>query len=297
MNVGLHQGSALSPFLFVVVMDVLSESLNDNKVREMLYADDIALLADNEALLQHRIEVWQKEIERKGLRVNAKKTQVLLSVRKESESVNTYDRSGVKLSQVNHFRYLGSVISENGGCLDDVKTRVRAAWSKWKDMSGIVCDRKMPERLKVKVYKTVIRPVLLYGCQLWALKKCEGELLERTEMRMLRWMLGVRRLDKISNERIRKRAGVVGLKEKMQEYRLRWLGHVHRMDECNPVKDVWITSVEGKRLQGRPRLRWRDVVVRDMCDRGLCIADASDRERWQKNIRSGESQHMFPCTV
>ncbi|KAG1665515.1 Glutamate receptor ionotropic, kainate 2 [Nymphon striatum] len=56
---------------------------------------------------------------------------------------------------------------------------------------------------------------------------------------------------------------------KMSEYRLRWLGHVQRMDVCNPVKDAWIRDVSGQRPSGRPRLRWRDVVTKDMNERGL----------------------------
>ncbi|KAG1714242.1 DNA (cytosine-5)-methyltransferase 1 [Nymphon striatum] len=57
----------------------------------------------------------------------------------------------------------------------------------------------MQERLKVKVYKTVIRPVLLYGCELWAVRKFERDMIERTEMQMLRWMFGIKRLDRVKN--------------------------------------------------------------------------------------------------
>ena len=107
--------------------------------------------------------------------MNAKKMEVIVSVCKGSESVNLHDRSGERLNRVCSFKYLSSVISEDGGCVQDVKARVRAAWMKFRDMSGIVCDRNMPERLWVKVYKTVIRRVFFYGCELWAVRKCEKE--------------------------------------------------------------------------------------------------------------------------
>ncbi|KAG1683043.1 hypothetical protein GQR58_010303 [Nymphon striatum] len=72
----------------------------------------------------------------------------------------------------------------------------------------------------------------------------------------------------------------------MSEYRLRWLGQVQRMDVCNPVKDAWIRDVSGQRPRGKPRLRWRDVVTKDMNERGLCINDVYDKVLWRAGIRS-----------
>ena len=58
-------------------------------------------------------------------------------------------------------------------------------------------------KVKGKVYRTVVRPALMYGAETWALKKAQEKKLEVAEMRMLRWMCGVTKLDKIINERIR----------------------------------------------------------------------------------------------
>ena len=65
------------------------------------------------------------------------------------------------------------MISENGGCIEEVRHRVAAGWGKWLEMSGIVCDRRMPIMLKMAVYETVFRPVLMYGSETWALRKGE----------------------------------------------------------------------------------------------------------------------------
>ena len=85
-----------------------------------------------------------------------------------------------------NFRYLGSVIHAHGESEEDIKARIAAAWKKWKELSGVLCDRRMPTGVKGKVYRTMIRPVLIYGSEAWTLRRREEERLERTEMRMLR---------------------------------------------------------------------------------------------------------------
>ena len=73
----------------------------------------------------------------------------------------------------------------------------------WKKCSGVLCDKKMPVKLKGKVYRTVVRPAMLYGAETWATTKRQESRIEVNEMRMLRWMCGVTRKDKIRNEHIR----------------------------------------------------------------------------------------------
>ena len=69
------------------------------------------------------------------------------------------------------FKYLGSEIAVEGGSLMAVKQRITAAWSKWREVTRTICDKKMLLKLKCKVYKTVIRPALLYGSECWAVDK------------------------------------------------------------------------------------------------------------------------------
>ena len=77
--------------------------------------------------------------------------------------------------------------------------------------------------LKAAVYKTIIRPVLMYGRETWALRMAEQNWLERTEMRMLRWMIGIKRIEKVRTEEISGRAGVANIGEEIREPRLGWL--------------------------------------------------------------------------
>ena len=67
----------------------------------------------------------------------------------------------------------------------------------------------------------------------------ERNLLERTDMRMLRWMTGIKRIEKIRNEEVKARAGVSNISEKIREARLRWLGHVERKSDEDVVMRTW----------------------------------------------------------
>ena len=83
---------------------------------------------------------------------------------------NGHGRDAVKIrgeepQRVHHFKYLGSGVEETGGMTREVTQRVSAAWRNWKRCSGVLCDRRMPVKLKGKVYKTVVRPALLYGAE------------------------------------------------------------------------------------------------------------------------------------
>ena len=103
---------------------------------------------------------------------------------------------GEELERVTHFKYLGTSMEEEGGMETEITKRVGAGWRNWKKCSGVLCDRTMPVKLKGKVYKTVIRPAMLYGAETWATTKRQEKRIKVTEMRMLRWMCGVTRKNK-----------------------------------------------------------------------------------------------------
>ena len=83
---------------------------------------------------------------------------------------------------MDHFKYLGSEMEAEGGSWKAVMQRVKIAWMKWREMSGIICDRKIPRKLKSKIYRTVLRLVRLYGAKCWTMRKKEDNLLRRAEM-------------------------------------------------------------------------------------------------------------------
>ena len=98
---------------------------------------------------------------------------------------------------------------------------MQAGWCKWREASGVLCDRRVPLRLKGKYYSTVVRPAMTYSSECWAVKKTHEQKLRAAEMKMLRMMCGVTKRDRVRNEYIRGSVGVASIEDKMAQSRLR----------------------------------------------------------------------------
>ena len=132
-------------------------------------------------------------------------------------------------------------------------------------------------KLKGKLYTTVVRPALLSGAETWEVTWGQEARLEVNEMRMLRWICGVTRRDKIRNEHIIGTTRVVQASNKITEKRLKWYGHVRRMKETHIVRRMLDVEIPGKRRRGRPNLRWKDACKRDMTEMGLKEDNTANR--------------------
>ena len=164
---GLHQGSALSPLLFVIIIDVITEEIEEETPWTMLFADDLALCDPDREMMELRLERWRECMDNNGLKVSGVKTEHLQTTA-DSDPVRMKrytEAKIVNLPTVQSFKYLGSTIDRGGGASKDVDNRVTKAWSKWRELSGVICDKKIPTNLKLLIYQTVIRPTLLYGCE------------------------------------------------------------------------------------------------------------------------------------
>ena len=126
-----------------------------------------------------------------------------------------------KVPKVKEFKYLRSTVQESGSCEREVKKRVQAGWNGWRKVSGVICDRRLPVRVKGKVYSSVVRPAMVYGLETVAVTKKQMEEMEIAEMKMFRFAMGVTRKDKIRNEYIRVTVKIEQLQMKMREGRLR----------------------------------------------------------------------------
>ncbi|KAK3566282.1 hypothetical protein QTP86_030576 [Hemibagrus guttatus] len=233
VEVGLHQGSALSPFLFAIVMDQLSEEVRQESPWTMMFADDIVICSESREQLEENLKRWRFALERRGMKVSGSKTEYMCV--NEREGSGTVRLQGEEVKKVQEFKYLGSTVQSNGECGKEVKKRVQAGWNGWRKVWGVLCDRKISARIKGKVYRTVVRAAMLYGLETVSLRKRQESELEVAELKMLRFSLGVTRLDRVRNEYIRGTAHVGRLGDKVREDRLRWFGHVQRRERFGQI--------------------------------------------------------------
>ena len=293
IDVGLHQGSALSPFLFITIMEVLTKGTRDGLPWELMYADDVVLAASMEEELQRKVLAWQEQLQRGGLKVNLEKSEVMVSEREGGSRVSIVDTGGKELNQVDEFKYLGMMINKEGGSMTAVRQRVKVAWHKWRELTGVICNKKILKKLKCLIYKTVVRPVMLYGAECWTAGKKEEALIERTEMRMLRRIAGVTVKDMQRSEKIREECGVLDIKLKMREARLRWFGHVVRREEEEDIRRTMAMEIKGKQRRGRPKKRWIDCVEKDMEEVKITMEDATDCAVWRRRTQTADPRTVW----
>ena len=120
-------------------------------------------------------------------------------------------------------------------------------------MSGVMCDKKMPIKLKDKIYKTIVKPAMIYGSECWAVKKNDIQKLHTTDMRMLRWARGKTKKDHINNEDIWREANVEPMTTFLRKKRLRWYGHVLRKEGEDTTNKMLTCKCKEREEGGGPR--------------------------------------------
>jgi hypothetical protein len=111
-------------------------------------------------------------LEAKCCRLSRSKTEYI----KCNFSATTQEEGDVRLDdqvvlKKDTFRYLRPMLQKNGDIYEDVVHRIKAGWLKWHQASGVLCDPRVPLKLKGKFYRTVIRPTMLYGAKCWPTKR------------------------------------------------------------------------------------------------------------------------------
>jgi hypothetical protein len=132
-------------------------------------------------------------------------------------------------------------------------------------------SRLIPKNLKIKIYKTVILPVVLYGCKTWSLTLGEEHRLGVFENKVLRKIFGPKREEdglrrKLHNDEIHSLYSSLNIVRVIKSRRMRWAGHVACMGVGTNVYRVLVRRPKGKRPLGRPRCRWEDNIKIDLRD-------------------------------
>lgn len=170
VDVGVHQRSRLSPLLFNIVMNYITIDRMEDALLTLQFADDIVIIAEDPQTLQTALNNWKESLEGNGLRISRNKTEYLFLPFSDVEapSPDIY-LDGELLKKTTKFKYLGSTINSEGTCHDDGVARTQVAWMKWHQLTGVLCDRRMPLKLKGRIHKQVIRPAMLFASECWTM--------------------------------------------------------------------------------------------------------------------------------
>ena len=114
---------------------------------------------------------------------------------------------------------------------------------------------------RIKAYKTLARPVLMYGSEAWTIRQSDQHRITANEMKFLRRTAGYTKLDKKKNIDIMKELKIDPLLEKIQNYRQNWRSHVLRMPASRIPRQILNYRPQGRRLLGRPMKRWNETVT------------------------------------
>ena len=109
----------------------------------------------------------------------------------ETRQVNGLHIDGDEYEIVDKFCYLGDMLSQKGGCEHVILKRIQTGWLKFRELSSLLIGKGMSLKSKGIVYITCIRPAMLYGSEIWSTKIEDIRKMQRSEMRMLRWMTGM----------------------------------------------------------------------------------------------------------
>ncbi|XP_047486429.1 uncharacterized protein LOC125037340 [Penaeus chinensis] len=189
--------------------------------------DDVALNGETNEDVEERPEQRRRELEDRGMKVSRHKTEYLCMGDQDPE--RAVEMQGFKLNRVQEFKYLGSTEQSDGASDKEVGKRIQAGWNAWRKITGLLCDRQVPAKLKGRLFKTniasvvlMVRSAMLYGMETVAVTKGHERKMEVAEMRMLRFSLGKTRLDRVRNSTIRETIG--GIEQLRVEVALDTLG-------------------------------------------------------------------------
>ena len=192
----------MSPDLFNLYSEVIltilrnldeSEGLkaNGENLNSLRYADDTSLLAGSEEDLQRLLNIVVEESEKLGLSLNVKKTECMVVSKKKNNPECKLFSKGEQIRQVQKFKYLGYTLTSDGKCRTEIKKRIAIAKASFQKMSTILKNRNISFSTKLRVFKTYVWSILLYGCETWTITAETKKNLEAAEMWFYRRMLRI----------------------------------------------------------------------------------------------------------
>lgn len=300
---GVRQGCIMSPTLFgrytedifKTVSSKMGIKVNGRIVNNLRYADDTALIAENENDLQHLVDIVNDIGEDLNMRINTKKTKFMV-VGKDVGKDNAYKKKNIKingaiLEEIDSVVYLGQLFTKDGKCEDEIKRRNQIARNTFSKMNGILTDQHLRMSTKLRVVRCYVIASLLYGAETWTLNAAMENRIRSLEMWLYRRMLKIVWMDKISNKEVIRRIVDRGgwrleLMKDIKKRKMQYCGHIIRAEGLQ--SNILLGRLEGKRGRGRPRKKWLDDVKKwgGFSTVSSLMAAAKDRVKWKSVVHA-----------
>ena len=284
---GVRQGCLMSPLLFsIYVESMMIEAMEGIEegvkvggvlVQDIRFADDQAMIASSQEGLQKMMDALNDTARVYGMKINIGKTKAMRVSRNRGGSVSIHIENQ-EVEQVDKFKYLGSVVTDDGRSENEIKIRIAMAKEAFMRRRELLTKR-MKRSLKKRIVKTLIWTVLLYGSETWALGIKDIKKLEACEMWFWRKIEGISWKDHVQNEevlrRVEERRTMI---ETIVRRKKNWIGHVLRGQGL--LKNIIEGRMEGKRSRGRKRIGMLDLLM-EGSDYEMLKIRARDRSNWR----------------
>lgn len=260
-------------------------------VRELLYADDAALVASSLSDLRAMVDRFSTTARQFGLQINTEKTEVLFQPAPgdNQEEINIRV-CGVELRNATTFTYLGSAVCNNNSMDTEVLRRIQAATSAFGKMKSKIDKwRGLRIQTKLSLYRAIVVPTFLYSLEACTLYRRHLRRLTSAQVWHLRQLLGVGWQDFIPNVEILQRANIPSIEALLVSANIRWAGHVVRMEDCRLPKAVMYGQLsDGVRTVGGQKLRFKDVLKRNLKAADVPVDD------WEE-LAENRSEYRSAC--
>ena len=293
-----HSGVCLSYLLGADLVGNRKKLTSEVSVSDLEYADDMALISDSFDALTTLLESLDSTCRLMGLSINYKKTKllsVLLNVDIQPPAPILLHPDCEPIEVVPSFQYLGSIISNEFTSALEVSSRITKASQSFGSLNRVLWhQKKIRHTTKLSIFNSVVLSTLLYSLETAVLLELQVNRLQSFVMRCLRFILGVSLWDGQRDTSTRKAAHIQRVSSMLTQRCLRLLGHIMRMPvDRLPRQLLMCAPPHGRRSAGGQKLRWNDLVSRDLqsCSLdGEWRALTQDQSEWRNRVRIGTSK-------
>ena len=222
------------------------------------------------------------------MKINTTKTE---SLRINAKNNTAFQIQEEDIKDVESFTYLGATLTTSGGASEDMKIRIGKARKAYYRFQKVWRSGVYRRKHKMRIFQANVISVLLYGCTTWKMTESDEHCLDTFVHTCLRRILKIFWPTRMSNEEVRRIAGIERVSTQIRRRRWRFIGHILRKNRSDNQQIAlrW-TPATGKRKRGRPKETWRRTVERERQLLGYsswneAAVGAGDRHHWRELIR------------